>query len=297
MSLDIRRLAEMNAQELAELDGAMSAFYRNPPPEYYRIADESAGQYNVKQRPFHCDLVHHVQPGQSVLELGCGTAHLCPYIEERGATYTGADHSEGLLEENRRRFPKACFRLVTALGDGEFDVVASLYTIEHVVDPRAYLERMWRLCRSGGSIAILCPEFVDCPDFPPSFFYGKTPRRLREKLQSLSLLDAAQHLLDVKVRGRDWKNRARDCPPGAFWINMRPRVLQRVSYCIDSDAVHLVTRRDLVWFFQQKGAEVLRTSADMCDVAPEILRYNCYVLVRKPVSSAPSNAASAACVS
>ncbi len=259
----------------------MATFYRNLPPSYHQISGEAAQHYNTREMPFHCDLIERVFPGSSVIELGCGTAHLCPHIEARGGTYTGVDHGGQLLEENRRRFPRARFcRMETAL-EQTFDIVASLYTIEHIVNPPAYLELMWRYCRTGGLMAIICPEFVEGPDLPPSFFYGKTPKRLREKLQSLDLYDAWRHLMDLKVRGPRWKRHAQATPPGAFWINFRPRVLHGAEYSIDADAVHLVQRRDIIWYFQQKGATILQTSADMNGLSPEVSRYNCYVLVRK----------------
>jgi SAM-dependent methyltransferase len=285
MSFELRRRAELSSQQLANLEGAMAAFYRNPPAHYYQIADENAGKYNKQERPFHYDLVERVRSGDSMLELGCGTAHLCSPVEGRGGIYSGVDYSETLLEANRRRFPQArFFSMATPLAE-TFDIVASLYTIEHVVDPLAYLERMWSYCRSGGLLAIICPEFVEIPGLAPSVFFGKTPRRFSEKFKSLNLMDATRHLLDLKFFGPRWQKRARTSPPGAFWINLRPRVLHGAKYDIDGDAVHLVRRHDLVWFLKQKGASILQTSADMPGVSPEILRYNCYVLAKKPDSA------------
>ena len=259
----------------------MAAFYRDPPRSYYQISDAAGQHYNPGEMPFHCDLIGRVAPGMSILEFGCGTAHLCPQVEKRGGIYTGVDYSEALLLDNRRRYPNARFFQIATPPVGEFDIVASLYTIEHIVDPPAYLERLWRYCRPGGLVAIICPEFVECPDFPPSFFYGKTPRRLRAKFQSLSLFDVWLHLVDLKVNGARWKKNALAAPPGAFWINLQPRILHGAEYSIDADAVHLVQRRDLAWFFEQKSATIVLTSAGMNGVSASVLRYNCYVLARK----------------
>lgn len=214
--------------------------------------------------------------------MGYGTAHLCPHIEARGGRYTGIDYSDALLADNRRRFPRArFFRLGTPIPE-TFDIVTSLYTIEHVVDPPAYLEAMWRYCRTGGMVGIICPEFVQCHSFPPSVFYGRTPRRFREKCRALDLADACRHLLDLTVKGPLWKKRARRDAPGAFWINVQPSILHGADYTRDADAVHMVQLRDLSWFFEQKGAEILRTSASIPNVSPEILRYNCYMVAQKP---------------
>jgi hypothetical protein len=42
--------------------------------------------------------------------------------------------------------------------------------------------------------------------------------------------------------------------------------------------------QDLVWFFQQKNARIVQTSTAMSGVTEEIRRFNCYVLVEKPVT-------------
>jgi SAM-dependent methyltransferase len=282
MSLAFMRHAEISPEQIARLKKAMAGFYQNTPASYYEIADQSSRRYNPNEQPFHCDLVGRVFPGATVLEAGCGTAHLCPYVEERGGIYTGLDYSEALLQKNQKRFPKARFFQIGNAPAETFDIVASLYTIEHVVDPPAYLESLWQFCRPGGLVAIICPEFVDSPGFPLSVFFGKTPRRFREKLSALDFVDAANHLLDLKLRAPRRKKILQASSPGAFWMNLRPSVLHGAEYSIDADAVHLARLKDLLWFFQRKGAEILRTSAEMPGISPEVLQYNCYVLARKP---------------
>jgi len=78
-------------------------------------------------------------------------------------------------------------------------------------------------------------------------------------------------------------------PPGAFWINLKPRVLYENDYAIDTDAVHIVQLRDLVWHFQNLGAELIQTSRQMPGLTPEVLRYNAYLVIRKPVVRAATS--------
>ncbi len=288
MSLSLHPREELSDQHISGLERALTAFYTNPPAKYYRMADKPPAQYNVREQPFHCDLISRVFPGARVLEAGCGTAHLCPQVESRGGHYSGLDHSEALLQDNRRRFPQAAFYSLQSPPAQTFDIVASLYTIEHIADPVKYLASLWHYCRPGGLVAVICPEFVGSPGYAPSIFFGRTPGRFSSKLKAGKVGEAVAHLLDWRWHAPRWKQRALAAPPGAFWINLQPRVLHENDYAIDTDAVHLVQLRDLVWYFQSQGAEMLATADTVPNVTPEVRQFNTYVVARKPGASAPS---------
>ena len=183
--------------------------------------------------------------------------------------------------ENRQRFSGARFLKVGTKLNEKFDAVVSLYTIEHIADPPSYLEEMWNFCKPGGLLAVICPEFVDGHGIAPSVYYGTTPRRIREKVRSFAFSDALQHLFELFWVAPRWKGRARAAQPGAFWINLKPRVLYGAHYSIDADAVHLPRLKDIVWWLEQRGASILDTSRSMPDVSAAVLRYNCYALARK----------------
>jgi SAM-dependent methyltransferase len=274
--------ANLSAEARKRLGDRMEDFYKAPPAAYYTLADKASGQYEPVGLPFHCDLLGEVKGGTRVGEFGCGTAHLCEEVEKRGGIYTGFDWSSELLAANRLRFPRATFQSVNTPVGEAFDLVASLYTIEHVVDPAAYLAQLWANCLAGGLIGVICPEFVDNASLAPSFYYGNTARRLRDKCLTGSFRDVANHLLDLKWRGPAWKRKALTADPGAFWINLLPKALCDPDFTIDADAVHLVRLADLVWWFQQRGGEIVRTSRDVRNASPDVLKFNGYVLVRKP---------------
>ncbi len=281
MSIDLRKHATVPEEVLRDLDAAFGRYYSDPPASYYAQAGKAADHYNPCEQPFHCDLLSRIRPGMTLLEAGCGTAHLCPHVTARGGEYTGMDHSAALLAENAARHPRAQFVKVGAGIDAQFDVVASLYTLEHIVNPQAYLASLLRYAKPGGIVAVICPEFIDSAGYPPSLYYGSTPARLGEKLRRLSLIDAAFHIKDLKYSARRWKQRAIASPPGAFWINLRPRVLHGASYATDGDAVHLTRARDIVWWFEQQGAKIVTTSATMPDAPAQVLEFNCYTLAKK----------------
>jgi hypothetical protein len=131
-------------------------------------------------------------------------------------------------------------------------------------------------------IGVICPDFIDGDGYPPSFYYGTTPRRFRAKVASLALKDALSHLTDLFILAPRWKRRARSSPPGAFWINLAPRIFAGADYTIDADAVHLPRLNDLVSWLEQRSASIVETSLSLPGVDKGVLKHNCYVLVRKP---------------
>jgi SAM-dependent methyltransferase len=284
MSIEVGRFADLKTEAISALQSRLLKYYSSPPDSYYEIANEAATKYTPQLQPFHCDLVTRVQPGMTVLELGCGTAHLCRFVEARGGVYTGMDFDNAVLNRNRRNFPGARFLSIgTELGE-QFDLVASLYTIEHIADPTGYLDRMWGFCKPGGFLAVICPEFIDNDYYAPSLYYGKTARRFRDKARSLDLIDMLLHIVDLKWYAPRWKKRARRSEPGAFWINLRPSELAGMVHGIDTDAVYLSRLADLTCWFNRRGATITATSRTMAGVSREVLQFNSYVLAQKPLA-------------
>jgi len=68
------------------------------------------------------------QPGEQILDLGCGTAHLTQEIAERGAGVVGVDASPSMIDRARELFPTLDLRVADAADLGfevEFDAIFS----------------------------------------------------------------------------------------------------------------------------------------------------------------------------
>jgi len=96
----------------------------------------------------------------SVLDVGCSFGHLLQSLERRGWRTTGiepspvaASYAEGIL---RGVVHRGVFEDV-ALSPGSFDAVVSLYVLEHVSDPRAFMAKVFELLRPGGEAIIRIP--------------------------------------------------------------------------------------------------------------------------------------------
>jgi len=104
----------------------------------------------------------------SILDLGCGNAHLFPYFKEQGldCEYFGIDFSQPLLEaaqESNRNDPHAHFIQddVNELGkiEGQYDVAIYSHVIEMMSSPEQSLLRARQLARR------IVIRFFEPPDF------------------------------------------------------------------------------------------------------------------------------------
>jgi trans-aconitate 2-methyltransferase len=94
------------------------------------------------------------QPGERILDLGCGTGHLTAQIAARGAEVVGMDHSPAMVAEAKRHYPDLTF----LVGDGQdFSVGSPFHAVfSHCAlqwmrrDPGAVVRNVHRALLPGG---------------------------------------------------------------------------------------------------------------------------------------------------
>src|ERR1044072_4046528 len=95
-----------------------------------------------------------VQPGDAVLDVGCGTGVFLRLCADRGADVTGLDGSEGLLEIAGERLPEADLRLGDLqrlpYADDTFDLVTGFTSFFFAEDLVAALREAGRVAKPGG---------------------------------------------------------------------------------------------------------------------------------------------------
>jgi SAM-dependent methyltransferase len=122
-----------------------------------------------------------LQPGQRVLEVGCGSGVFLPGLAEKvqptGRVF-GLDHSDALIAEARKASdatPHAAI-ITTEVGDayklpypdGFFDAAHCERVLMHLGDPTAAIREMARVVRPGGVVVAAEPDWagirIDHPD-------------------------------------------------------------------------------------------------------------------------------------
>lgn len=93
------------------------------------------------------------QPGERILDVGCGTGHLTAKIAAGGATVVGLDSSPDMLAEARQTYPGVEFvegRVEAFAWDAPFDAVFSNAALHWVVEADAAARCIYGALRPGG---------------------------------------------------------------------------------------------------------------------------------------------------
>jgi len=94
------------------------------------------------------------QPGERILDLGCGDGFLTARLQSLGCRVLGVDSSPEQIEQARRNGVPAAVVDATRLSfDGDFDAVFSNATLHWVRDADAALSGVHRALRPGGRFA------------------------------------------------------------------------------------------------------------------------------------------------
>lgn len=112
----------------------------------------------------HADVVHFVEKGSRVLELGPATGYMSRVFSERGCTVVGIEFDAGMAE----RAAEFCERMIVGdldtldfeaeLGDDRFDAIVAADVIEHLKDPLGALRRLRRFLKEDGYFVISVPN-------------------------------------------------------------------------------------------------------------------------------------------
>ncbi|MCY4529644.1 MAG: methyltransferase domain-containing protein [Chloroflexi bacterium] len=93
------------------------------------------------------------QPGERILDLGCGTGHLTAQIAESGAEVVGIDSSDDMVRVASENYPSIRFEVADARSlpfENEFDAVFSNAVLHWVRPPEAVVDSVRRALRPAG---------------------------------------------------------------------------------------------------------------------------------------------------
>jgi ubiquinone/menaquinone biosynthesis C-methylase UbiE len=124
--------------------------------------------------------------GIKCLDLGCGigetTRHLARRLDS-SAEVVGVELNPDLVDAAKDlssgqgqhiRFEQGDVTRLN-IADNSFDFVFARYLLMHLPEPEAVLKEMFRVCRPGGVVAVIEPDFSPLRCYPDSWAYEQLP--------------------------------------------------------------------------------------------------------------------------
>jgi len=97
------------------------------------------------------------QPGERILDLGCGTGYLANLIAEKGAQVTGIDSSAEMITKAKEAYPALDFRVQSATEfyfDQSFDAIFSNAVLHWVLEKEKAIDCMYRNLKRNGRLVL-----------------------------------------------------------------------------------------------------------------------------------------------
>jgi len=162
---------------------------------YEEISRLFANYYKTDRWEYSAARAAIDQPDARVLEVGCGQGYFLQSLEPLGHTAVGLELNDPAIVNKVTRFEvrRQLLEDVALTEPASFDAVCSFQVLEHVIDPRGFIEACVRVVRPGGKIILSTPNYehpihADCQDpfdMPPhhvNHFTAQTYARIADIL-------------------------------------------------------------------------------------------------------------------
>jgi len=161
-------------------------------------ADRFALEWNFKGRIK--SLGHMIKPGDKIIEIGCAYGYFLNLVKDKVASHTGFDVTKDGVEHAKKQFGLNATTedfIKYDIKDNSVDNVFMWDVIEHLVHPDEYIEKIARVLKTGGRLALTTGD-VDAllsriqkgkwrMIHPPTHIYYFNPKTIRLLLQKYGL--------------------------------------------------------------------------------------------------------------
>ena len=132
--------------------------------DYYPESDVVPDKWQKEMKGIFDQVAHWLTSRQKkghLLDVGCSFGHMLMEMERRGWQTVGVEPSQVAANYAKERIRGTVLDVPfedVKLDRESFDALISLYVLEHVSDPRAFLSKCFDLLRPGGQAIIRIPR-------------------------------------------------------------------------------------------------------------------------------------------
>ncbi len=183
----------------SQINMVCNAYYEQKHPKHYLWLGHNQFLYD------------NVQPGERVLDIGCGTSYYQQWIAEKAAEVVGVDIKSELVELARRNNPCSNVRfevmdVTQEVPADKFDVVICSHVLEHLDDPDSFLQVLAaRVPRLLVKVPLVDSHWMKLVKKDIGMFYLDDADHRREYTETMleeQLTQAGWHITEL-IRGFD----------------------------------------------------------------------------------------------
>ena len=133
---------------------------------HWAWADRSSRSYAPAAEARYTIVAKRIEPGQRVLDVGCGDGYLMNLVADRRAVATGVDMEvTGLALARQMLGEPSNPRVIRAdakrlpFREGSYDRVLLVDVVEHLVDPEPCLSEIGRMLAPDGRLLLTTPRW------------------------------------------------------------------------------------------------------------------------------------------
>ncbi len=238
-----------NAALISELEKKIALFYAEN-PDYYSDIEFTSHNWIHSDEAGYKEIVAFAKRSNAICEFGCGSANILKHFPMLASKYNGCDFSAKLMHENSIKYPGAGFSQIQEpnelpYADRQFDLVFSVFVLEHATRPSQLLSECNRILKPGGRLVILCPDFLGkgrMSSQRAGWSEGNTAQKIKAGKYIDALVTFYDNRLRIPLHCKKLQKKALVSPQ--FYINISPTVFQDKFYP-DVDAVYLTCKAEI----------------------------------------------------
>jgi SAM-dependent methyltransferase len=245
-----------NGLKLKTLENQLADFYSSN-PDYYANIDFTSNNWVDKTEIGYQEILNILATGKTICEVGCGSANILKHHTHFESLYSGCDFSEQLMLKNKQLYPSANFKAIKEpnllpFPDGSFDLVFSVFVIEHSTNPARFLDECSRLLKPSGKLIILCPDFLGSGRMTSQragWSEGTASQKLRRRRPLDALLTLFDNRIRIPLRCRQIARKISKAP--LFLVNIAPVVFED-TFLPDVDAVYVTCKAEIKEYLKSR---------------------------------------------
>ncbi len=128
--------------------------------DFYQTLATGGKYYGADKWDFR-EAASLIATGERVLDVACGEGRFLEMLAERGVQAEGIDANPLAISRARHKGLQAhCLDLAdfSKSCPSRYDVVTAFHVIEHLLEPRSFLDAIFRCLRPGGRVVMTTPE-------------------------------------------------------------------------------------------------------------------------------------------